>query len=102
MVIYILCECSHIYAIACTIVVEAPRFAHQVGRRLRGLLSRWASLGPPRPAVATHLSNDLRDHGGTGFFLDVLGTGLRFVLMTAGYRVTGQEETEIAYWGAAF
>ena len=36
-------------------VIEAPRFAHQVGRRLRGLLSRWVSLGPPRPAVATHL-----------------------------------------------
>ena len=31
MVIYILCECLQIYAIACTIVVEAPRFAHQGG-----------------------------------------------------------------------
>ena len=61
VVIYILCECSQIYAIACTIVVEAPRFAHQVGRRLRGLLSGWVSLGLNDLRSPPTLSDDSHD-----------------------------------------
>ena len=44
-----------------TIVVEAPRFAHQVGRKLRGLLSRWVSLGLNDLRSPPTLSNDSRD-----------------------------------------
>ena len=43
-----------------TIVVEAPRFAHQVGRKLRGLLSRWVSLGLNDLRSPPTLSNDSR------------------------------------------
>ena len=46
---------THIVPTYCS---GGPRFAHQVGRRLRGLLSRWVTLGPPRPAVATHQLED--------------------------------------------
>jgi hypothetical protein len=45
----------------CTIVVEAPRFAHQVGRRLRGLLSRWVTLGLNDLRSPPTLSDDSHD-----------------------------------------
>ena len=44
-----------------TIVVEAPRFAHQVGRKLRGLLSRWVSLGLNDLRSPPTLSDDSHD-----------------------------------------
>ena len=34
---------------------------HTVVGRPRGLLTRWVTLEPPRPTVATHLSDDSRD-----------------------------------------
>ena len=40
---------------------EAPRFAHRVGRRLRGLLSRWVTVGLNDLRSPPTLSDDSRD-----------------------------------------